>query len=95
MSKYETCVAIGDGSNDVSMIHTANIGVGLYGNEGSEAASNADYSMNQFSHLRHLLFVYGTPISYRVTYFILLLMVKSIAYALVPFFFAFFNAFSG
>jgi phospholipid-transporting ATPase len=30
--------AIGDGANDVSMIREANIGIGLYGNEGLRAA---------------------------------------------------------
>jgi phospholipid-translocating ATPase len=30
-------LAIGDGANDVSMIREANIGVGLYGNEGERA----------------------------------------------------------
>ncbi len=32
------CLAIGDGANDVSMIHEANVGVGLYGKEGTQAA---------------------------------------------------------
>jgi P-type E1-E2 ATPase len=45
ITKKETVLAIGDGSNDVSMIHKADIGVGLYGNEGTEAASNSDYSI--------------------------------------------------
>lgn len=44
-TKNETTLAIGDGSNDVNMIHTANIGIGLYGVEGTEAASNADYAI--------------------------------------------------
>ena len=38
------------------MIHTANIGVGIYGMEGSEAASNSDYALNQFKDLRRLVF---------------------------------------
>jgi len=44
----QTTLAIGDGSNDVAMIQTANIGVGLYGKEGCEASSNADYALQQF-----------------------------------------------
>jgi len=31
-------MAIGDGANDVSMIREANVGIGLYGNEGIRAA---------------------------------------------------------
>jgi P-type E1-E2 ATPase len=38
-------LAIGDGSNDVAMIHTADIGIGIYGMEGSEAASNSEYAV--------------------------------------------------
>lgn len=40
-----TLLAIGDGSNDVAMIHAAHIGVGIQGLEGTEAASNADYAI--------------------------------------------------
>lgn len=55
----ESCLAIGDGSNDVAMIHTANIGIGLYGKEGNDAASNSDYSLAEFKHLRRLMFTHG------------------------------------
>lgn len=30
-------LAIGDGANDVNMIQEANIGIGIYGNEGMRA----------------------------------------------------------
>ena len=40
--------AIGDGANDVNMIQTANIGFGIQGNEGNQAASFSDYSITQF-----------------------------------------------
>ena len=38
-------LAIGDGANDVSMIHEAHIGVGLYGKEGIRAAQASDYGL--------------------------------------------------
>jgi P-type E1-E2 ATPase len=38
-------LAVGDGANDVSMITEANIGVGLQGNEGSQAISSSDYAL--------------------------------------------------
>ncbi|TGZ61385.1 hypothetical protein CRM22_008025 [Opisthorchis felineus] len=40
--------AIGDGGNDVSMILQANVGIGIYGKEGKEAARAADYVLPQF-----------------------------------------------
>jgi P-type E1-E2 ATPase len=44
----ETCLAIGDGANDVSMIQEAHIGVGLFGKEGTQAARSSDYALRQF-----------------------------------------------
>uniref|UniRef100_A0A8C5P2T5 Phospholipid-transporting ATPase n=1 Tax=Jaculus jaculus TaxID=51337 RepID=A0A8C5P2T5_JACJA len=41
-------LAIGDGANDVSMIQTAHVGVGISGNEGLQAANSSDYSIAQF-----------------------------------------------
>lgn len=34
----EVTLAIGDGANDVSMIHEAHVGVGIFGKEGTQAA---------------------------------------------------------
>jgi phospholipid-translocating ATPase len=52
-------LSIGDGANDVAMIQEANIGVGLYGLEGSQAAMSADYAFGQFRFLTKLLIVHG------------------------------------
>ena len=41
---YRT-LAIGDGGNDVRMIQQADIGVGISGREGQQAARAADYSI--------------------------------------------------
>lgn len=38
-------LAIGDGGNDVSMIQSAHVGVGIFGKEGTQAARAADYSI--------------------------------------------------
>ena len=40
-------LAIGDGANDVAMIQKANIGVGISGVEGLQAACASDYSIAQ------------------------------------------------
>lgn len=53
-------LAIGDGANDVPMIQAADVGVGLVGREGRQAANCADFSLTEFSQLRRLLFVHGS-----------------------------------
>lgn len=40
-------LAIGDGANDVGMIQSAHVGVGISGNEGLQAANSSDYSIAQ------------------------------------------------
>lgn len=40
-------LAIGDGANDVAMIQKANVGVGISGCEGLQAACASDYSIAQ------------------------------------------------
>ena len=42
-----TTLGIGDGANDVSMIRAANVGVGIFGKEGRQAANNADFAIGQ------------------------------------------------
>lgn len=44
-------LAIGDGANDVGMIQTAHVGVGISGNEGLQAANSSDYSIAQVTPL--------------------------------------------
>lgn len=77
------------------MIHTANIGVGIYGSEGSEAASNADYAISEFKHLKKLLFNHGANIQYKITYFSIIFMFKSVVFSIIPVFFAFHSGYSG
>jgi len=57
-TKKQTC-AIGDGGNDVSMIQAANVGVGIVGKEGKQASLAADFSINQFKHLKRLILWHG------------------------------------
>lgn len=52
-------LSIGDGANDVAMIQSANVGVGIFGNEGLQAAMNSDFAICKFHHLKRLLFVHG------------------------------------
>lgn len=52
-------LAIGDGANDVPMIQTAQVGVGIAGREGLQAVNNSDFALGQFRYLERLLFVHG------------------------------------
>ena len=88
-------MAIGDGSNDVAMISAANVGIGIFGVEGSEAASNADYAIVEFKHIKRLMFHHGMNIAYKMNLFIQMFFFKQIMYSIVPFYFAFFNGYSG
>jgi len=58
ITKGRTC-AIGDGGNDVSMIQAADMGVGIVGKEGMQAALAADISIVQFRYLLRLLLWHG------------------------------------
>lgn len=52
-------VFVGDGANDVSMIQAADVGIGIAGQEGSQALMASDFAMSRFKFLRHLLLVHG------------------------------------
>jgi P-type E1-E2 ATPase len=41
----KTTLAIGDGANDVSMIITAHVGIGISGKEGQQAARSSDFKI--------------------------------------------------
>ena len=63
----KVALSIGDGANDVNMIQTAHIGVGIYGKEGNQAAAFADYAICEFRHLRRLVFWHGRHFGCRVS----------------------------
>ncbi|XP_063809380.1 phospholipid-transporting ATPase VA isoform X2 [Pseudophryne corroboree] len=52
-------LAIGDGTNDVSMIQVADIGVGISGQEGMQAVMASDFAVPRFRYLEKLLLVHG------------------------------------
>lgn len=55
----KTILAVGDGGNDVGMIQIANVGVGIFGKEGNQAALAADFTITRFSFLCKLIFFHG------------------------------------
>lgn len=70
-------LAIGDGANDVNMIQTASIGVGINGKEGQQASRSADYSIGQFKFLRNLLFVHGREAYRKNSYLVCFMFYKN------------------
>lgn len=88
-------LAIGDGANDVSMIAMANVGVGLSGKEGAQAARAADFAIGQFSFLRRLIFVHGRESYRRNSVLVSYNFYKNMVLVLPPFLFGPFMAFSG
>ena len=52
-------LSIGDGANDVAMIQEADVGVGIIGEEGRQAAMSSDYAIGQFRFLQRLILIHG------------------------------------
>merc|ERR1711899_453799 len=96
VKKYKKAVtlSIGDGANDVSMIKTAHIGVGVSGQEGMQAVLASDYSIAQFRFLERLLLVHGRWSYYRMCKFLRYFFYKNFAFTLCHFWYAFFCGFS-
>ena len=88
-------LAIGDGANDVSMILESNVGVGIAGKEGSQAASSADFVLHRFQHLRRLLLVHGRYSYLRAVKLVRLIFFINVAFNLPQLWFSFVSAFSG
>ena len=91
----ELTLAIGDGGNDVNMIKAADVGVGIFGKEGYQAAYNSDYAISQFKYLKRLLFVDGRFSLKRNSYFIYHYFYKNVIYSMAQFWFQIFSLFSG
>jgi len=88
-------LAIGDGANDVAMIQKADVGIGISGNEGLQAANSADFSIGQFKFLSRLLFVHGAWNYSRISKVILYSFYKNITLYIIELWFAIYNYWSG
>ncbi|KAJ2916179.1 hypothetical protein MD484_g4258, partial [Candolleomyces efflorescens] len=86
-------LSIGDGANDVAMIQEANIGCGLFGLEGSQAAMSADYAFGQFRFLTKLLLVHGRWSYQRVADMHSNFFYKNVIWTLAMFWYLPFNGF--
>ncbi|OPJ86762.1 phospholipid-transporting ATPase IK isoform C [Patagioenas fasciata monilis] len=92
--KKATTLAIGDGANDVNMIKTADIGVGISGLEGLQAVQCSDYALAQFSYLQRLLLVHGRWAYLRICKFLRCFFYKTFAGLMTQVWFAFHSGFT-
>lgn len=92
--EYRT-LAIGDGGNDVRMIQQADIGVGISGREGLQAARAADYSIGKFRFLKRLILVHGRYSYNRTAFLSQYSFYKSLLICFIQIFFSFISGVSG
>ncbi len=90
-----TTLAIGDGANDVNMITSAHVGVGIIGEEGKQAARASDYSIAQFSFLKRLLLVHGREAYRKNTFIVCYNFYKNCLFVIPQFWFGIYSLFSG
>mmetsp|Transcript_36023 Transcript_36023/g.113959 ORF Transcript_36023/g.113959 Transcript_36023/m.113959 type:complete len:407 (+) Transcript_36023:267-1487(+) len=88
-------LAVGDGGNDVAMIQAADVGVGIAGREGLQAARASDYSIGQFRFLRRLVLVHGRYSYIRTALIGQYCIYKSLVLAFVQLLFALDSGLSG
>nr|CAD1820272.1 unnamed protein product [Ananas comosus var. bracteatus] len=91
---YRT-LAIGDGGNDVRMIQQADIGVGISGREGLQAARAADYSIGKFRFLKRLILVHGRYSYNRTAFLSQYSFYKSLLICFIQIIFSFLSGISG
>ncbi|VEU19266.1 DEKNAAC100336 [Brettanomyces naardenensis] len=88
-------LAIGDGSNDVAMIQAANVGVGIAGEEGTQAAMSSDYAIAQFRYLTRLVLVHGRWSYKRLAEMIPSFFYKNVVFTLALFWYGIYDNFDG
>ena len=93
--KSAITLAIGDGGNDVSMINEANIGIGVFGEEGMSAVKASDFSIGEFKFLRRLLFFHGRNNNNRIGQLIVYFFYKNFVFSISQILFGFFCFMSG
>ena len=76
-------LAIGDGANDVGMIHAAHVGIGISGKEGQQAVNASDFSIGQFRFLEDLILYHGRWAFLRTTMVVLYTFYKNAVMALI------------
>lgn len=88
-------LAIGDGANDIGMIHEARIGVGISGKEGKHAANSADFAIGQFRFIVPLLLIHGRYNYIRGSKLVLYSFFKNLVLVSTLFYYCNYSGFSG
>ena len=89
-----TTLAIGDGANDVYILTTANVSVGIRGLEGQQAAKASDFAIGEFKFLQGLLFYHRGENYRKNSYVILYSFYQNAVTSMVFFRYGFFSGFS-
>jgi len=77
------------------MIQEAHIGVGISGNEGTQAVQSSDYAIAQFSYLKRLLLVHGRRNYERIAFVILYSFYKNVTCVWTLFLYTLYNNVTG
>jgi len=88
-------LSVGDGANDVPMIQTAQVGVGIAGKEGRQAVNNSDFAIAQFRYLERLLLLHGRWNYRRACMFTLFTFWRNMVQVLMIVCYTFISGFSG
>ncbi len=88
-------LSIGDGANDVGMIHESRVGVGISGKEGRHAANAADFAIAQFRFIVPLLFHHGRYNYIRCSKLVLYSFYKNLLLVSTLFYYCTYSGFSG
>ncbi|KAF4521458.1 hypothetical protein B566_EDAN001755 [Ephemera danica] len=88
-------LAIGDGANDVSMIQTADVGVGISGQEGRQAVMASDFALSRFKYLERFLLVHGHWCYDRLARMVLYFFYKNAMFVFLIFWYQLFSGFTG
>ncbi|CAI2359865.1 unnamed protein product [Moneuplotes crassus] len=87
-------LSIGDGANDVPMISVADVGIGIFGKEGVNAAQAADFAIHQFKYIWDLVLYHGRFNYIRNSELILYFFYKNVIFTIPQVYFAFISDFS-
>ncbi|KAF4120671.1 phospholipid-translocating ATPase [Geosmithia morbida] len=88
-------LAVGDGANDIGMILASQVGIGISGREGLQAARISDFSVAQFRFLQKLILVHGRWNYLRTGRYILATFWKETFFYLVQAHFQRYNGYTG
>ena len=93
-NKEVVTAAIGDGANDVEMIRSAHIGIGIIGKEGAQAVNNSDYAISQFQYLNYLILDQGRKNYRAVSLACYVLFFRNIIFSLVQYIYQFYAGYT-